>query len=958
MRKTLQFVCFILSFFWIYGRQTAFPQTARDSILVDKIVFDSDRDGARQIYIMNTNGTSLKKLTNGPAENMCPSISSDGSEIVFESRRDGNYEVYIMNTDGTGQKRLTNSTEDEYSQEFSPDGSKIFFIKYFNTRSEIWVMNTDGTSQQRLTSNQAHDERPRLSPDEQTIMFISDRDGHYEIYFMNPDGTNQRRFTNSNGNKIFPAWSPDGSRIVYSINTNTGTPAASLYVINSDGTGNSRLTNAAGRSEDPCWSPDGNSIVFQSDRSGGFEIYVMNADGTNQQRVTTNSSWDGWPCWGRIRYPINKYLGQTPPFSTIKRFPPNNLQMLSINGVWSWHGSPVFSPDYKEMFFVKYLHTLDRAEIWHSQLVNNQWTIPEPASFGNQTVTENCPAFSSAGDTLFFYSQRSGEGKVYQCFRQADRSWSVPQILPFNLPSGLDMAWNFSFSKNRTVYFELYDDINNTDLYRSEWVNGSYSEPERLPGQVNSMAGDGCAFIDPDEEYLIFISNRTEGYGLHDIYISYRNRDGIWSQSANLGSSINSIQEDGFPVVSPDGKYMFFNTARAASGDQGYNAYWVSTAFIDLGRPIEPDTTNRIVFSSERDGNPEIYTMYTDGTDLKRLTINSSSDLFPAYSNDGSQIVFSSDREGDFELFLMNADGSNPHKLSDSGIQAGNPDWSPDGSRILFTVSEDIYADEGDIGLINADGSGMQLISGASLGSRPVWSDDGTSIIFCSRRTGFSQIYRMDPDGTGLLQITRSEGDKRNARLSPDGQKIAFTLISPAGTDAQIHVINVDGTSDRILTNDGNANDNPCWSADGRSIVFQTGRFGNTEIYNMDADGKNQLNLSRNDYEDYCPNVIRKASVSGIIDPISRADETGLRNVWPNPAETSVTIEFSAMNTGHVDISLFDSLGRSIRKLADQDASEGLHWISVDISDLASGIYSIILTSSDIRSAKKFIKTK
>ncbi len=944
---------FLLAILSISNLYPIIAQTAHDSLFVDKIIFDSGREGSRQIYSMNTDGTSLKKLTSGTTDNMCPSLSPDGAWIAFESKRDGNYEVYSMKSDGTGQKRLTNSPEDEYSQEFSPDGSRIYFIKYFDTRSEIWVMNADGTNQQRLTNNQAHDERPRLSPDGQTIMFMSDRDGHYEIYFMNPDGTNQRRFTNSDGNKIFPAWSPDGSKIVYSINTNTGTPVGSLYVINPDGTGNTRLTSAAGRSEDPCWSPDGNNIVFQTDRDGNFEVYTMKADGSNQQRLTINSAWDGWPCWGRIRYPINKYLGQSPPSTSIRRFPPNNLQMLAVNNVWMWHGAPVFSPDYKEMFFTKYQETVNRAEIWHTQLVNNQWTIPEPASFGNQTVIENCPVFSSTGDTLFFYSQRPAGTGIYQTVKQSGGTWSEPQHLVTFPNSG----WNLSMTRNRTIYFNAGLTSDNADIYCSKWINGSYSQPERLPDQINSVANEGCPYIGPDEEYLIFISKQSGGSGLHDIYISYRKKDGSWTQSVNLGTWINSDQEEGYPSVSPDGKYLFLSTARGASGDQGYNAYWVSAAFIDLLRPVEPDTTNRVVFSSDRDDNPEIYTMFSDGTDLKRLTSNSFSDLHPAFSNDGQQIVFSSEREGNFELFRMNADGSNPRKLTSTGLQASFPDWSPDGRQIVFTVSDDIESEEGEIGVIGEDGSGYQKLTGAGQGSRPAWSDDGASILFCSKRTGQSEIYSMDPDGSNVQQITRSAGDKHNARLSPDGKKIVFTWISPAGTDAQIHVISADGTNDKILTHVGNVNDQPCWSADGKCIFFQTIRFGNSEIYRMDADGKNQVNLSRNSGEDYGPNTIRKATRSGITDPGESRGEVVLKNFWPNPAEDAVMIEFSLAQSGHVDIQVVDALGRRILTLLDTDQPEGNHTIKSDLTRLSSGVYSLILISSHGQTVRKFIKS-
>lgn len=952
-RIKIPVTAFLLAAGLLACHRPAFPQTARDSLFVDKIAFDSDRDGVRQIYIMNTDGTGLKKITTGPAENMCPSLSSDGRKIVFESKRDGNYEVYIMNSDGTNQKRLTNTPEDEYSQEFSPDGSKIYFIRYFNTRSEIWVMNPDGTNPLRLTNNQAHDERPRLSPDGKTILFMSDRSSQYEVWLMDPDGSNQRKFGNLTGMNVFAAWSPDGSRIVYSHYTGNAPALGNLYLINSDGTGNTPLTNGAGVSEDPCWSPDGRKIVFQTSRDGNFEIYTINADGTGEKRLTSSPTWDGWPCWGRIRYPINKYLGQSPPRNTIRRFPPDNLQMLSVLNTWMWHGSPSFSPDYQEMFFVKYLIPTDKAEIWQTQLVDNKWILPEPASFGNRSVIENAPVFSPSGDTLYFYSQRSGTGGFYQCFRQSGGSWSEPVQISLELPDGTSTGWNLCISNNRTLYFELYYALTNTDIFKSEWKDGKYGPPVKLPGTINGDFGENCAFIDPNEEYMLFISNRAGGSGLHDIYVSYHNRDGSWTQAFNPGSWLNSAQEDGFPLVSPDGKYLFFNTARA--GDLGYNPYWVSTAFIDKLRPLEPDTTTRVVFTSDREGNSEIYTMYSDGTDVKRLTDNIYTDIHPCYSNDGREIVFTSDRGGDFDLYRMKADGTGVTKLTATSLQASYPDWSPDGSLIVFMLSDDIDPDEGEIALINVDGSGFRVLSGAGTGSRPVWSDDGSSILLSSRRSGSAEIYLMDPDGNNIRQITHSGSNKRFARLSPDGENIVFTEISPSGADAQIHVINADGTVDKVLTDKGNLNTLPCWSSDGKYIFFESARLGNSEIYRMDADGTNQVNLTRDESENSTPNSIRRVKTSGMPEIADKSVASGLK-IYPVPTDGTLTVEINLTQPGHADLSVMDTLGRMIRQVARFDLVQGDLTCQIELGDLSPGLYALVLSSGEGMKVERFLK--
>ncbi|MFC1694466.1 SUMF1/EgtB/PvdO family nonheme iron enzyme, partial [Candidatus Latescibacterota bacterium] len=95
--------------------------------------------------------------------------------------------------------------------------------------------------------------------------------------------------------------------------------------------------------------------------------------------------------------------------------------------------------------------------------------------------------------------------------------------------------------------------------------------------------------------------------------------------------------------------------------------------------------TGKIAFSSERDGNWEIYIMDMYNSNKTRLTINYSIDRCPSWSPDGSKIAFYSERDGNYEIYVMNADGSNQHKLTNNPGIDTNPSWSPDGLKIAFS---------------------------------------------------------------------------------------------------------------------------------------------------------------------------------------------------------------------------------------------------------------------------------
>jgi Tol biopolymer transport system component len=135
--------------------------------------------------------------------------------VIFYSDRNGRNDIYLMNGDGTGIKRLTDNKQQNYNQNWSPDGKKIAFSSFINNNYDIYVMNADGTDQKKLTDNPAHDDHHSWSPDGKKIAFQSIRDGNYEIYVMNADGTDQKRLTKSPAADEFPIWSPDGKKIAY-----------------------------------------------------------------------------------------------------------------------------------------------------------------------------------------------------------------------------------------------------------------------------------------------------------------------------------------------------------------------------------------------------------------------------------------------------------------------------------------------------------------------------------------------------------------------------------------------------------------------------------------------------------------------------------------------------------------------------------------------------------------------
>ena len=292
-----------------------------------------------EIYLMDSDGTNLRRLTENADFDCFPALSPDGSRIVFDSNRlrtgaeaFNTSDLFVMNVDGTGQTLLVRGS----SATWSPDGKWIAFHASASgkgqpiimprpgaatTDSDIFVLDVDGFLKHRaqpknITNNPAAvDEDADWSPDGRKILFTShpvgdktDNNVTAEIYVIDPEGKRKpERLTNNTEEERAPAWSPDGKRILFMCRKGSPVqggvvPTFELCVMNADGTGLRRLTNT-GHYLTPHWSPDGRQIVFHKavGGPGRFQLFLINADGTGERQVTNPPGINGFANWGSIR---------------------------------------------------------------------------------------------------------------------------------------------------------------------------------------------------------------------------------------------------------------------------------------------------------------------------------------------------------------------------------------------------------------------------------------------------------------------------------------------------------------------------------------------------------------------------------------------------------------------------------------------------------------------------------
>jgi len=164
------------------------------------ILFTNNGDG---LWLMRPNGGNPHRLTD--RDDIDPTWSSDGSMIAFASSRAGARQLFVMNADGTNIRQVTNLDFMGGRSSFSPDGTKLAFYRGPAGDRDIYVINIDGTGFFQLTDG-GDNLGPSWSPDGEWIAFTSFRDGNNEIYIIHPDGTGLTRLTNSPISDWQPRW--------------------------------------------------------------------------------------------------------------------------------------------------------------------------------------------------------------------------------------------------------------------------------------------------------------------------------------------------------------------------------------------------------------------------------------------------------------------------------------------------------------------------------------------------------------------------------------------------------------------------------------------------------------------------------------------------------------------------------------------------------------------------------
>ena len=173
-----------------------------------KLAFMSSRDGNPEIYVMNRDGSGVRRLTHHQNADVTPTWSPSGTQLAFTSDRSGQPQIYIINADGTGMKRISDVSYADRPTWSPPPFNEIAYTGRSSAAGyDVFVYDFSRGSSVRITDGMGSNESPAFSPNGRHLAFMSSRGaGKYQVYTIARDGLDLRQMTRSGENR-FPHWS-------------------------------------------------------------------------------------------------------------------------------------------------------------------------------------------------------------------------------------------------------------------------------------------------------------------------------------------------------------------------------------------------------------------------------------------------------------------------------------------------------------------------------------------------------------------------------------------------------------------------------------------------------------------------------------------------------------------------------------------------------------------------------
>ena len=301
-------------------------------------------------------------------------------------------------------------------------------------------------------------------------------------------------------------------------------------------------------------------------------------------------------------------------------------------------------------------------------------------------------------------------------------------------------------------------------------------------------------------------------------------------------------------VFSVDGKQVMLMRRYPGRADNPRSFAHIASDDIVALTQYRGVARTKIAFTSDRDATKpprgkELYIVDYDGFNAKRITVNNSLNILPAWSPDGRSLAYTSYRQGSPSIFVARIFEGRSDNITKNEGQAFAPTFSPDGKQIAYASNK---TGNMEIWIANADGTGAHRItSNPGIDTAPTWSPTGQEIAFNSDRAGTPQIYLMDSEGLNVRRLTMvgNWNDAPAWNPSKEYSEIAYTSRLEAG-GFDIAVIDLATRQVRQVTAGRGSCEYPSWAPNGRHLVFSCKRGNTWQITVSDREGRTVDTLS------------------------------------------------------------------------------------------------------------------
>ncbi len=277
--------------------------TGKPGVSSTEAAFISNRDGAKELYLMDVDGSNVRQVTRNKTINEFPSWGPDGETLLYTSYRENRMPGLFVLSRGGGHSpgrvfKNLRAGASQYRGVIDPTGQKVAVVMSIDGSTKIFSVDRDGRNPRQLTDGKSLEVSPAWSPDGSRIAFVSDRSGGPQVYVMNADGSSLKRLTFQGSYNTGASWSPDGKWIAYESRVGG---QFDIWLVDPDGNTNVPLVEHPASDESATWSPDSRKIMFSSKRRGRADLYVVDIQGGTPRRITQGEGDATSPAWGPYR---------------------------------------------------------------------------------------------------------------------------------------------------------------------------------------------------------------------------------------------------------------------------------------------------------------------------------------------------------------------------------------------------------------------------------------------------------------------------------------------------------------------------------------------------------------------------------------------------------------------------------------------------------------------------------